>query len=141
MNHNEGDTQQACADLAGRVEPLVMCCEVCGNPHSFSWTDTHGVGQCFTCGVPYTIYHYDGDRRLEKPPELAVKPEYVQVLKAYWNETKHRIPGGHSFPGGYELATQEDHAVFREWMGKNAERLLAHNAGIQPSERSEDRLE
>jgi len=132
MNHNEGNTQPACADLAGRVEPLVMCCEVCGNPFSFSWTDTHGIGQCSSCGVPYKIYHYEGEEgkkhRVEKPPELVVKPEYIPVLRAYWNEMKRHIPGGHSFPGGYELATPEDHKIFSEWMRQNAEKHLAHNS-------------
>lgn len=98
-----------------------MKCEICQteNPN-WSWTDTHGVAQCFTCGTPYQVYHYEGDKRVDKPPELCVLPEYIPVLQAYWLENKRRIPGGHSFPGGQELASQDDRTAFSLWMKLNA---------------------
>lgn len=108
-----------------------MLCTICGIPHRWAWTDTHGVAQCRGCGTPYTIYHYDEqNKRLDKPPEINVKPEYIPVLRAYWNETQRRIPSGCSFPGGQELATPEDSANFSAWMDANADKHLVHNSYI-----------
>lgn len=98
-------------------EEFMNKCKVCNDDLSFSWTDTHGVGQCFTCGVPYRIFHYDEEhKRVDKPPELAVLEEYISLLIEYWNETQSRIPSGHSFPGGQELASHAERVQFSEWM-------------------------
>lgn len=99
-----------------------MNCEICEteNPH-WAWTDTHGVAQCCACGAPYKILHYEGEgesrKRVEKPPELCVKPEYVPILQAYRAEIGRMIPSGFSFPGGQELATPDDISAFNAWMG------------------------
>ena len=109
-------------------------CEICGNELSFSWTDTHGVGQCTTCGSPYRMYHYDEDKKLiEKPPELQVKKEWIPVFRKYWNEFKRVMPSGFSFPQSYgtryELATHDDEEVFFRWLEKqNPERLASDGA-------------
>lgn len=87
-------------------------CVICDTqePH-FSWTDTHGVAQC-QCGTPYRVYHYEGDKRVEKPPEHQLAPEWVEKCRAYWKETGRTIPGGFSFSEGYERASQDD---IRRW--------------------------
>lgn len=95
-------------------------CAICDsvNP-GFSWTDTHGVAQCFTCGTPYRIFHYEGEgeerRRIDRPPSLYVLESWVSGLREYWNSNHRRIPSGCSFPGGYELATREDQESFNQW--------------------------
>lgn len=97
-----------------------MNCEICGNHAVWSWTDYHGVAQCYQCGSPYRIFHYEGEgeahRRVDKPPQLLVKPDYVPLAKDYWNQFHRRIPSGHSFPGGQELATAEDARAFDKWL-------------------------
>jgi hypothetical protein len=93
-------------------------CLICDsiNP-GFSWTDSHGVGQCFHCGAPYRIIHYDDKKnRIEKPPEITFKEEYIPLIREYFSAHQSRIPGGHSFPGGYELATSEESNKFNDWM-------------------------
>ncbi len=104
--------------LKGAISKL---CIICDQIPVWSWTDMHGVAQCGTCGTPYTLYHYDDqNRRLDKPPEVTIKPEYIPALRAYWNESHRRIPSGYSIPGGQELATNEDARLFHEWMRVNA---------------------
>ena len=114
-----------------------MNCEICKteNP-SWAWTDTHGVAQCWKCGTPYRILHYDGEgdatKRVEKPPELCVKAEYVPVLQAYWSDRGRIIPSGFSFPGGQELASRNDSEAFGAWMKENAEKHKAPNDQALP---------
>lgn len=100
-------------------------CQICGSEPGWSWTDTHGVAQCYVCGTPHVIYHYDGRTRLmDKEPEIAVREECIPLLKRYWEEHKSRIPGGHSFPGGQELTTESERRQFSEWWSANAKPLL-----------------
>ena len=103
-------------------------CQICGSEPAWSWTDTHGIAQCFTCGTPYRIYHYENDRRIDKEPELAVRDECVEFVQRYWDETKSRIPGGHSFPGGQELTNDDERKRFSEWWKINAEPSLASSS-------------
>jgi hypothetical protein len=103
-------------------------CAICGTESPmFSWTDTHGVAQC-KCGTPYTAYHYENGARVDLPPAIAIKPEYVPVLKAYWEQTQRIIHGGFSFDGGYERASNEDARAFYAWMGENAGTIIAGGA-------------
>lgn len=104
-----------------------MNCAICDQPLTYSWTDTHGVGQCCNCGTPYMIYHYENDKRVDKPAELCIKAEYTPVLRAYWAEAKRPIPSGYSmaFGHGYELATAADARAFQDWMEVNADKHLA----------------
>ena len=102
-------------------------CAVCEAELSFRWTDTHGVGVCTTCGAPYTIYHYDGDKRLDKPPEIALKGSGVEIARRYWSECKRwafpgcfdmgilRSRGGRTYSG----ATDEDMRLFDDWYKQN----------------------
>jgi hypothetical protein len=68
-------------------------CEVCGlSPASFNWSDYHGEGMCNQCGTPYLLIRYEGEgadkKRVEGPPTISIKPEWLPVLKRYWEETK-----------------------------------------------------
>jgi len=106
-----------------------MNCAICDKGLVFSWTDTHGVGQCSNCGTPYAIYHYENEKRVDKPVELCVNAEYVPVLRAYWAEAQRPIPSGYSmgssYGTNYERATVADANAFNEWMKANADKHLA----------------
>jgi hypothetical protein len=104
----------------------MISCECCNEPLRFRWSDTHGIGVCSNCGMPYTIYHYEGNVRLtDKPPEIAIQPEGVALAKRYWAETHRRVfpaafdmgigRGGRSYSG----ATAEDCEAFAAWMKVN----------------------
>jgi hypothetical protein len=107
-------------------------CDCCGERLYFQWSDTHGVGVCITCGLPYRIYHYEKveggpEQRVEKPPEVALKPSGVEIAKRYWNEKRRRVfpayfdmgilgsRGGRSYSG----ATAGDIEAFAEWYEAN----------------------
>jgi len=66
--------------LANQVADRAFVCEICGESQGFNWSDRHGEGMCNSCGAPYDL--------LEKPHKLCLKPEWVPVLKRYWNEEK-----------------------------------------------------
>lgn len=97
-------------------------CGCCGGRLVFQWSDTHGVGVCFDCGLPYRIYHYEGEKRVEKPPEIALTAEGFEIAKRYWTEKKRRV-----FPGTFDMgilpgrrasysgATEDDCRAFGEW--------------------------
>lgn len=102
-----------------------MKCECCENDLSVRWTDTHGVGACSSCGLPYTILHYEGEgssrQRVEKAPEAALHPDGVAIAKEYWSEKKMRV-----FPGVYDMgmdrsgrtysgATRDEISTFDKW--------------------------
>jgi hypothetical protein len=99
-------------------------CAVCGTPLAARWTDTHGVGACCTCGLPYRLYHYENNERVEKPPSVAVKDEWLPLAREYWTETKRRV-----FPGQFDMgvfrsrggrtysgATEDEMRDFDGWM-------------------------
>jgi hypothetical protein len=101
-------------------------CDCCESDLSFQWSDTHGVGVCFNCGLPYTIYHYENDQRVDKPPVVALSDEGLQIAKRYWSEKKRRVfPAAYDmgFLGGrgtsYSGATRSDCAAFGEWYEAN----------------------
>jgi hypothetical protein len=100
-------------------------CECCGSDLTFQWSDTHGVGVCCHCGLPYTLYHYENDRRVEKAPSIALSDEGLQIAKRYWAEHKRRV-----FPACYDMgigrrgvsysgATPGDCEAFGEWYEAN----------------------
>ena len=93
-------------------------CVVCGSALCFRWTDTHGVGACTKCGAPYRIYHYENDKRVERPPECLLLPEWVPPLTKYHAETGRNCdPGAFNLPGSsYEVATQEDVDALDAWL-------------------------
>lgn len=100
-----------------------MNCQICNQPFSFCWTDAHGVAQCRSCGVPYRIYHYEDNKRVEKPPKICVVDAWLPVVQAYWNEKKRILPSGCSFPGSdQELATQDDMKAWDKWCDANKDK-------------------
>ena len=100
-----------------------MKCLICdAEPIGFVWTDTHGVAQCSQCGAPYTVYHYEDGKRVEKNPTIAVLDTWIPLLREYWSEKHRVIPGGFSFSGGQELASREDADAFYSWADKNKHR-------------------
>jgi hypothetical protein len=93
-------------------------CGICGDhPLGIRWTDTHGIGACLRCGAPCKVYHYEGDKRVEKPVELLILPEFVALTKQYWTERHRNVaPGSFNFPGSsYEVATEEDFKSANDW--------------------------
>ena len=107
-----------------------MKCETCDNEATrFAWTDTHGIAQCTTCGTPYMLIHYEGKqgsadrKRVEKPLESIVDDAWKPILRRYWQESKRVIPSGCSFPGGQELANDQDKESFSRWCKSHAELL------------------
>lgn len=94
-----------------------MKCAVCDreNP-SWSWTDSHGIAQCWDCGTPYRLIHYDGNKRVEREPECVVADEWLPRLREYREQVGGIIPSGCSFPGGQERATQDDIRKWNEWV-------------------------
>ncbi len=98
-----------------------MKCEICQSELRYTWTDTHGVAQCLTCGTPYRIIHYDAaERVVKRAPEIRVLAEYIPAVRQYWEEHHRMMPSGCSFEGGQELASHEDSAAFYKWMEGNA---------------------
>jgi len=115
----------------------LLGCAVCDAPFRFRWTDTHGVAVCATCGTPYRILHYDGDKRVEKPPECQLLPEWIAIARRYFAETKRMVdPGGFDMGilGGrtatYSGATQEDFEAWATWLTEHEAELPKPNPGI-----------
>lgn len=104
-------------------------CAICGNELRVRWSDTHGVGACITCGLPYLIYHYEGDTRVERPPAIAVKEEWVPIGLKYWQETHRRTfpaafdvmvgRGGRSYSG----ASADEIEEFQSWLDAHRDEL------------------
>ena len=104
--------------------PAFPPCCVCDETGSFSWTDTHGIAQ-HSCGVPYRLYHYEGEKRVEKPPSCCLRPEFIPVIREFHRLYPTRIiPGGFSFTGGYERASSEDAEFFYSWIKEHEGALL-----------------
>ena len=100
-----------------------MKCDCCNEEIRFRWTDTHGVAVCTNCGLPYTIMHYDEDKKpIDKPPEITLLPEAIELAKEYWSEKHDRVfPAIHSFfspsrDESYCGATQDQERRFYDWL-------------------------
>jgi len=106
-------------------------CPVCDTTDpGWSWTDTHGIAQCCGCGLPFKLFHYDEKNvRVDLPPECIVTEAWLPLLRRFREETGCIIPGGCSFPGGQELATEADARAFNAWCAKNADEIAALNGG------------
>lgn len=115
-------------------------CVICGAEPSYCWTDTHGVGVCWTCGLPYTIYHYEDDERVEKAPTIAVKEAWLPLAREYWQETHRRV-----FPGTYDMgtfrsrggrtysgATEDEMREFDDWMKARKDRWPVEEVEATP---------
>jgi hypothetical protein len=97
-------------------------CECCGDDLRVQWSDTHGIGVCIECGLPYRIYHRDeSGKLLDKAPEVCVTEAGIKIARAYWAEKKRRV-----YPACYDMgidrsgrsysgATAEDCKAFGDW--------------------------
>ena len=114
-----------------------MKCECCGVGFVFQWSDTHGVGVCSNCGLPYTTYHYEGGNRVERPPAVALTGEGLVLAKRYWTEHQRRV-----FPACFDIgisgrlgasysgATPDDCSAFKAWFKAQPEVTASReNAG------------
>lgn len=106
-------------------------CDCCGSDLRFQWSDTHGVGVCTNCGLPYTIFHYEDNKRVEKPPAVALTDEGVAVAKRYWNEKQRRVFPAYFDMGigrngvSYSGATPSDCRAFSDWYQQHYPRAEA----------------
>jgi hypothetical protein len=100
-------------------------CEVCGEDFEFRWCDCHGIAACLTCGAPYRLLHYDGDERVEKPPELLLKDGWLEPMQQYWEDAGRNIAPGAFMMGrsAYDPATEEDYRAFDAWCEENQDLL------------------
>lgn len=90
-----------------------MKCECCDYELHVQWSDTHGIGACLTCGLPYRILHYEDDKRVDKPPSVALSPVGVEIAKRYWREEHRRV-----FPAAYDMGVGRSG---RSYSGASAE--------------------
>ena len=105
-------------------------CEICDaiNPH-FEWCDTHGIAVCSQCGNPYRLFHYEGEKRVDKPPESLTKEEFKPIMRQYWEETKTRQPKPFCIPGSsYDPTTVAQVKAYNQWMEEQLtqRRILCH---------------
>ena len=99
-------------------EGVKQACRVCDQKLAMTWTDTHGIAQCLTCGAPYRVFYYENGVRVEKEPELLLQEETLGEGRQCYAETQARLSAvgmGLSFPGGYDVATAEDHRKLSDW--------------------------
>jgi len=105
-------------------EGVKQTCHVCDQPLCVSWTDTHGIAQCWTCGAPYRVFHYENGVRAKKEPELLLEEGTLDEDRQCYAETQARLSAvgmGLSFPGGYDVATAEDHRKLGDWYKAHTE--------------------
>lgn len=72
-------------------------CLICGaSPTRWTWSDKHGEAMCTQCGTPYQLLQYEGEKgnrkRIEGPPRINIKGDWLPILLQYWEET-HRFAG------------------------------------------------
>lgn len=93
-------------------------CEICGETNKgFNWSDYHGEGMCNICGTPYQIVQYDeNNKRLDIPPKIKIKPEWIPVLSQYWNETKKYMGLGTIMIGRDYPECVEGRQFLNEWL-------------------------
>lgn len=79
-------------DLHANAEPSAQSqkCMVCdAEPMAFQWSDYHGEGMCTRCGTPYQLRAGSDEMVKEGAyPYLNLKPEWVAVVRRYYEETK-----------------------------------------------------
>ena len=63
-------------------------CAVCDTENiSFQWSDYSGEAMCRVCGCPYQLkWGSEEQQRERKYPYLNVDPEWLPILREYWNE-------------------------------------------------------
>jgi len=134
MSDSKTDNGKSGAGLSTSPSKALLGCVVCGSEWYFRWTDTHGVGVCAVCGTPYRILHYDGGKRVAKPPQCQLLPEWIPIAQRYHAET-----GGMVDPGGFDMgilggrnatysgATREDVVKWDTWLAAHESELPKPN--------------
>lgn len=119
--------------LANTVEPSAgFTCLICGlSPANWTWGDAHGEAMCRRCGTPYQLLQYEKDEngenhRLDVPPKLNIKEDWVPVLTRYWEETQ-------AFTGLATIIIPRDYPECVEGKSKLYDWLDAHPE-VQPAE-------
>lgn len=113
-------------------QPVVLTddkCLICKEALYSKWSDTHGIGCCVKCGMPYKFYHYDEhNNRIQKPIESALKQSGIMLAQRYWDEKQHRV-----FPACFDLgmprygttsysgATEKDIVLWNKWYVRQSE--------------------
>lgn len=101
-------------------------CLVCGQVFGFKWSDTHGIGVCTVCCMPYRIIHYEETKdengilqkaKVVRPPMVTLTAKGLEIAKAYWESTKRRVfPGYYDMPGSYYSGhSEQDMVDFEAW--------------------------
>lgn len=110
-------------------------CPCCDSPFRGSLTDMHGQMRCYTCGCTCQVMsgklapEFLAEHNL-KESEIAVPYcdciEELPLLRAYWKETKRRVPKGCFLGFGSNLpnavSPQEVDGYYR-WLAANHSRL------------------
>ena len=103
-----------------------IMCAICNHPLKTRWTDTHGIGACLTCGATYRLFHYEDGKPVDKDPTLTFYPEWVPLVKRYWEEAHRNVaPGAYNMGrrSSYEVATDEDFNSWVSWCEENKDNL------------------
>ncbi len=103
-------------DLMANAEPSAQkdnTCIVCGStPVSYQWSDYSGEAMCRKCGTPYQLKWGTGEQQKESNyPYCRLKPEFIAVLKEYYQETKRFTCLGWMMGG-----PQPGYAAFVSWL-------------------------
>ena len=94
-------------------------CIICQEELRCRWTDLHGEGVCLTCETPYQLIQYDENKnRVEAPPAINIKEQYIPILQEYWQ--KFKKPMGFGCYLGIN-PSQENFEAFVKWEGKRRE--------------------
>ena len=94
-------------------------CEICNSPLQCRWTDRHGEGICLICGAPYQLMHGSKEQETEgNYPYLLIKPEWIPILREYWEkEKKFRF-------GGWSVSEDKGQEEFKVWVSENYPDML-----------------
>ncbi len=94
-------------------------CVVCQEKLYCRWTDQHGEGVCLTCETPYMLIQYDENKkRIEAPPAINIKEQYIPVLQEYWQKFKR--PMGFGYYLG-KNPSEKNLRTFAKWKGEKRE--------------------
>lgn len=81
-------------DLMANAEPSAQkddtVCPICDDaPPRFQWSDYSGQAMCMTCGCIFQLkWGTDEQIKEGKYPYMSLLPEWVPIVREYWNETK-----------------------------------------------------
>lgn len=106
---------------ANKHVPKDFECEICGDqPPTVTWVDLHGEAVCTNCGTPYKVIHYDEDgNRVDKPPTITIKKNWIPILEEYWEKTGEFMGLGNIMNYDQYPRFREACKKFNEWVEKN----------------------